>query len=203
MSSLSFFASTDDLRELIRFVFDETDLRVFEAYSRVNHELREFRNLEELDRERPTDSSHGRLHLRMFSPSVTQGPEIVEFELTESAGGGVRRKVEDPSQIQIVQQGVREVAAGEALFPSDIANWNEKGAYQRSAYPDEQLEQIDWRELERLSRRLIYRIRKKMAVAKFNGQPILPDVYRQMENGLKLWCSASLVDLQSDKVERL
>jgi hypothetical protein len=34
---VSFFAARDDLVELIRFVYAETDCRVFEAYSLPDH----------------------------------------------------------------------------------------------------------------------------------------------------------------------
>jgi len=63
MASTQFFATSADVHELLEWLFRETDVRVFEAYSRINHDLREFRSMEELRREDPAAASHGTLHL--------------------------------------------------------------------------------------------------------------------------------------------
>jgi len=203
LATLHFYATSDDLRNLLQFVYTETDFRVFEAYSRVNHDLREFIDLTDFDRERPADASHGKLHLDLISPSVSDGPEIIQFKLNESAGGGIRSRVQDPSAARIVEGGIRRDIEGKPLYWTDFAHWSEKGARQRANYSDERLDQINWRELERLSRRLVRQIKVKVAVAKYHSRPILPDAFRQMESGLNLWRGPGLLDKHSEEITRL
>ena len=48
MASIDFYALKDDIRQLVYFIFEETDLRVFESYSEYDKELREFRSFDDL-----------------------------------------------------------------------------------------------------------------------------------------------------------
>jgi hypothetical protein len=48
MASVDFYALRDDIRALIHFIFEETDIRVFESYSDYDAELREFSSYDEL-----------------------------------------------------------------------------------------------------------------------------------------------------------
>src|SRR5436309_13201002 len=48
MASIDFYALKDDIRQLVYFIFEETDLRIFESYSEYDKDLREFRSYEEL-----------------------------------------------------------------------------------------------------------------------------------------------------------
>ena len=169
----------------------------------MNKELREFRDLSEFDLERPADASNGRLHLLLVSPSVSSGPEIVRYELNESAGGGIRYRVQDPSAARIVEGGIRDDIEGEPLYWTEFAHWSEKGAWQRSNFSDEALEQIHWRELERLSRRIQRQISVKLAAAKHRSRPILQDAYLEMRDGLKLWIGPGLLDIDSSDIQQL
>lgn len=48
MAGAGFFAVDDDQRAPVDFLFAETDVRSFEAYSRFGEELREFKSFDEL-----------------------------------------------------------------------------------------------------------------------------------------------------------
>ena len=48
MPSIDFYAVTADIRGLIHAILEETDLRIFESYSRYDMELREFRSYDQL-----------------------------------------------------------------------------------------------------------------------------------------------------------
>lgn len=200
MASIYFYATSADLGEVLEFLFKETDLRVFEAYSRVNHEVREFRSIEDLRTRDPAAASHGKLHLRLCSPSVTSGPTFRRFELNPEIGGGYRFSVEDPSIIRIVEGGIRNDIEQEPLYWSEIANWNEAGARQRSSHPDADLDQINWPELARLSSRIQRFIRGKLAAASFGSRPILRHAFSAMATGLKLWRGPGLLATDSPEI---
>lgn len=187
MASIYFYATRTDLLEVLEFLFAETDVRVFEAYSRLNQTVREFGSIEDLRAQDPAAASHGKLHLRLCSPSVTSGPAFRRFELNPGVGGGYRFSVEDPSIIRIVEGGIRSDIEQEPLYWSEIANWNEAGARQRSAYSDADLDQINWQELVRLSSRIQRFIRSNLTAASFGTRPILRHAFEEMAVGLKVW----------------
>jgi hypothetical protein len=200
VASHHFYATRDDLHELLEFVYSQTDSRVFEAYSRINHEAREFRSLDDLRQQDPAAASHGKLHLRLCSPSVTTGPTFSRFELKAEVGGGYRVSVEDPSIIRIVEGGIRKDIAQAPLYWTEIASWNEAGARQRSLYSKAELDRIDWRELARLSNRIWRFIKDKLGVASLGPRPILRHTFSAMECGLKLWRGPGLVEAGSPEI---
>jgi hypothetical protein len=197
-----FYATPNDHREIVRFVYEETDCQVFEPYSRVNKELRSFGDLEEFDLERPAEASHDRLFLHFISPTVTPGPAIERYELNESAGGGYRYRIDQAGVISLQEGAIRKDIEGEPLDWSDIGHMSERGAWQRSNWPDEMLEQVNWRELERVSRKIRYHISNRLAVAKHRSKPILQDAFRQMRDGLNLWVGPGLRNIESDEIHR-
>ena len=201
MASIYFYATRTDLLEVLEFLFAETDVRVFEAYSRVNHEVREFSSIEDLRTQDPAAASHGKLHLRFCSPSVTTGPTFRRFGLNPEVGGGYRFSVEDASVIRIVEGGVRNDIEQEPLCWSEIANWNEAGARQRSSYSAADLDQINWSELVRLSNRIQRFIRGRLAAATFGTRPILRHAFQEMAAGLKLWRGPGLLAVGSHEIE--
>src|SRR5688500_15610156 len=85
MANLDFYAVKDDIRALMHFIFEETDVRVFESYSECDQELREFRSYRELDSAFDVGvDPHGNGHcvlLQLWSPSVTQDVAISRIEL--------------------------------------------------------------------------------------------------------------------------
>ncbi len=200
MASLQFYATPNDHREIVRFVYEETDCQVFEPYSRVNEELRCFANLQSFDSENPAEASHGLLYLALISPSVTSGPVIQKYKLNESAGGGFRYKIAQPGVISLQEGGIKDIE-GSPLDWSDIGHWSEKGAWQRSSFPDAMLEAVNWKELERVSRKVRYHISNRLAVAKHRSRPILSDAYLKMRDGLCIWIGPGSHDIESGEIQ--
>lgn len=123
---------------------------------------------------------------------MTSGPTIRRYELVPEVGGGYRFTVEDPAAIKIGESSITEKDGEKLLLPSNLLCWNEAGARQRSFYSDAQLDEIDWRELERLSSRMSRFIRGNLAVAKLGSYPILRHAYSAMADGLKLWIGRAI-----------
>lgn len=200
MASLLFYATPKDHRDIVRFVYEETDCQIFEPYSRVNEELRRFADLRDFDVENPAVASHGRLYLALISPSVTSGPEVQQYELNKSVGGGFRYKIQEPGVISLQEGGIKSIEGG-PLDWSNIGHWSEKGAWQRSTFSAEMLKEVNWKELERVSRKVRYHISNRLAVAKHRSKPILSDAYRQMGEGLTLWVGPGLQDIEFSEIE--
>lgn len=198
MAQLDFFALRDDIESVIKYVFDETDCRVFEAYSRPGFELREFTSLTALPDSDYLDANGGRYFLRLISRSADCDPILREFTLTKT--GQQRFKVEAPAMFQITQ-GDRLNTARDALSWSIYSHWNEAGAKERSYYSDDVLDAVDWRAMRRVSGRIYRFIKNRLAVAKVDHRPVLPCAFSEIDNGLTLWRGPGIVDRTSEKLQ--
>lgn len=198
MAQLDFFALRKDIESVVEYIFDETDCRVFEAYSRPGHELREFNNLEALRDSDHLEANHGRYFIRVISRSVNCDPIFNEFTLTKT--GQKRFDVEAPPMFQITQGHTLDDADG-ALYWSVYSHWNEAGAKERSYYPDEVLDAVDWKAVRKVSGRIYRFIKNKLAVANVGPRPVLPCAFKAMDNDLTLWRGPGIVDRSSGELQ--
>jgi hypothetical protein len=198
LAQLDFYALTSDIEQVLAFVFDQTDCRVFEAYSRPGHQLREFPTLNDLRDSDFLETNHGRYFVRLLSRSINVDPIIREFTLTKT--GQLRQEVNSPGMFQIVE-GHRIDIENDALSWSTFGHWNEAGAKQRSSYPDDLLEAVDWKMVRRVSGQIQRHIKNKLAVAKIRTRPVLPAAYEGLNDSLTLWAGPGIVDKSSDRLE--
>ena len=198
MAQLDFFALRSDIERVLAFVFDQTDCRVFEAYSRPGHKLREFENLSDLRESDFLEANHGRYFVRLLSRSVGVDPIIREFTLTKT--GQFRQEVNSPGMFQIVEGHLIDTE-NDALSWSTFGHWNEAGAKQRSNYPDDLLEAVDWKTMRRISGQIQRHIKNKLAVAKIRTRPVLPAAFEGLSDSLTLWAGPGVVDRSSDRLE--
>jgi len=86
---VDFYAAKDDLLDLIRFLFGETDCRVYESFSHHDRDLREFRTVDEVAGAYPLgEDSHGHgtaALLSLWSPSAGGEPRVERIELSRPA----------------------------------------------------------------------------------------------------------------------
>ena len=197
---LDFYALRDDIEQVLAFVFDETDCRVFEAYSRPGHKLREFLTLSELRESDYLEANHGRYFVRLLSQSINADPIIREFTLTKT--GQFRQEVNSPGMFQIVE-GHRLRFKNDALNWSTFGHWSEAGAKQQSHYPDDLLESIGWEAMRRVSEKIQRHIKSTLAVAKLRTRPILPAAHEGLSVNLTLWAGPGVVDKSSDYLEAI
>lgn len=182
MASIDFYALGDDIRGLVHFIFEDTDLRIFESYSQYDAELREFRSFDELSAAFSLGSdAHGHGHavlLQLWSPSVMPRVEFERIAL-KVAGHSFRYCISGVGLIQLYFGGEHEGI----ITDSHYGHWSEAGARQRAAGD---VDAVDWSALSRLSGRIQRHIRSRMAVAKVRGRPILPAAFAALQRGLGL-----------------
>ena len=198
MAQLGFYALRSDIELVLEFVFDQTDCRVFESYSRPGHELREFTSLDSLRESDFLESNHGRYFLRLVSRATNCDPIVREFALTKT--GQKRQEINGPGMFQI-NEGHRLDTQENALNWSTFGHWNEAGAKQRSNYSDDQLEACDWKGMRRVSGQIQRHIKNKLAVAKIGTRPVLPGAFTNLDNSLTLWAGPGVVSKASDRLE--
>jgi hypothetical protein len=127
------------VRQLLSFAFDEEHCRLFESYSAVGQEVREFTKLAELEATIALEATPTDPHLlSLWSPSVMPRPTIRTITLKRPAGG-MRQVVEGCGlfQLQIGSARNGEVTEGQ------LGYWTEAGAKGRcTVVPGP--ESVDW-----------------------------------------------------------
>ena len=183
MAQLNFFAITSDIELVLEFVFEQTDCRVFEAYSRPGCELREFTNISQLRESDFLDANHGRYFLRALSRGVGIEPIVKEFTLDKT--GEKRQSIDAPAMFQVVQGGPA-ITESNAIRSSTFSHWNEAGAKQRSVYTDDLLNRTNWKHMRLVSGQTHRHIKNKLAVARLHSQPVLPGIFHALGDTLHL-----------------
>ncbi len=187
MANLNFFAAESDQTALATFLFSSTDVRVFESYSEYGQELREFRSLDELAAVFPLgQDKHGNgtaALLQLWSPSVMKDLEIERIALRPECCGGhtFRYCIKGGALIQLYLGGVHE----RVVTKSHFGHFSEKGASKWGLDGG-----VNWHELKTLSNKIQYHIRKRLAVAKVPGCPVLPQAYELAQSGYALKLAA-------------
>jgi hypothetical protein len=194
MANLDFYAVTDDLRSLMQFVFNETDIIAYELSSEHNDELRAFRSLSELEKVFILGSPHS-IFLQLWSPTVMAEPVIRRIDMMALPGRPFRYGVEGVGLMQLYLGGVRD----QMIFHTHFGHWNEAGARRRSMYS---VDDCDWRALSRLSGRIQRYVRGRLAFAKLYSCPVLHHAYACVQNGFSLSYGLNIHCAQSQDIIR-
>jgi hypothetical protein len=185
--NLDFFAAETDQRAVLNFLFSATDVRVFESYSEYDADLREFRSTAELAAAFPIGADpHGNgsaALLQLWSPSVMRELTIERFALNPAACDGhtFRHCITGGALMQLYFGGVHSRVVTKSHF----------GHQSRVRAQKWDMDQgINWESLKTLSNRIQYHIRKRLAVAKVPGCPVLPQAYELARSGYALKLAA-------------
>lgn len=188
MASLDFFATRTDQKAIMDFLFTSTDVRIFELYSELGQEIREFRSFDELDaafRIGIDQFGNGMaIHLQLWSPSVENGPSIERVNLNPAKcrGHTFRYSFGGWASIQLYFGGLYE----QIITRSHLGHNTEIRA-RNWGYMDG----VDWIALRKLSNKIQYHIRNRLAAARVPGRPVLAEAYGYARDGYELKESAN------------
>ena len=174
MANLDFYALGDDLRMLLRFIYDETDVVAYELASEFDREARRFASLAELEAVFELGAYRAG-HLQLWSPSVMARPVIRRINL-KVPGHSFRYAVEGAGLIQLDLDGQRDGV----IYHTHFGHWSEAGARQRSMHS---ADDCNWRALGQLSGRIQRYIRGKLATAKLHARPVLYHAFNAVQSG--------------------
>ena len=178
MAQLDFIAVDQDFYEAMQFVFSETDLIVYEAFSRIDHEIRRFTSVAEIAAT-AGDRKAGGFLLNAWSPVVMKAPFFKNIKLMPEVG--VHRTTVGGAGVMQFQQG--HIERGRLHF-SSFSHWNEAGARGRGI-PG--AEEVDWAAMRRISGRIHRHLRNKLAVASIRSAPVLTHAYAALGPDLSIW----------------
>jgi hypothetical protein len=177
MANLDFYALEEDQRKLVRFLFDETDVVIYELYSEFDRTIRCFRSLAELEAVF-TLGVYQAAYLQLWSPSVMVEPVIRRIELAASTRHTFRYAVGGSGLIQLYLDGMKEGV----IHHTHYGHWNEAGARRQSIHF---ANDCDWRALSKLSGRIQRHIRG-LAVARLRSRPVLRHALAAVQDGAAL-----------------
>jgi hypothetical protein len=196
MATLRFYALGDDARQLLEFLYSETDVVVYELASRPNSDLRRFDSVAELA-ETYELGGYQTVHLQLWSPSVTTAPVIERIEVTKVQEPYFRYGIRGVGLIQLYFDGLKDGAIHYSCF----GHWSEAGAKQRSTLPTSN---CDWGALAKLSGKIQRRIQGTLAAAKFRACPVLHQAFAMLQRGHGLWFpGATIHHADSPLIQRI
>jgi hypothetical protein len=196
--NLDFFAAEADQRAVLDFLFSSKDVRVFESYSEYDAELREFRSTDELAAAFPLGTDpHGNgqaVPLQLWSPSAMREPTIERFPLNPAKckGHAFRHRIDGGGLMQLYLGGV----CGRVVTMSHFGHQSQVRA--RTWGVDQG---VDWESLKKLSNRIQYHVRTRLAAGKVPGRPVLPQALELARSGYALKLATQTpwaFELQSD-----
>jgi hypothetical protein len=199
MAQLDFYANSGDILDVLDYMFEMSPMKLFEAYSRKDHEIREFKSVKDILESSHIEDNHGAIFVRGWWESVTSKPYVKKFELNPSVGK-FRHSLEGVGTFQLLQ-GRTDVLVENSLRLSSFTHWNEKGAHQRAHYSDCDIIEVDWAEFKCLSGKLHRQLRNKIPRAKLFKRPILNGAYSDLESGGKLFGQPGIYSLGSEEIE--
>jgi hypothetical protein len=199
MAQLDFYANSSDILEVIDYMFELSPMKLFEAYSRNDHEIREFKSSEDILRSSHIEDNLGVIFVRGWWESVTSNPSVRNINLNPSIGK-FRQSLEGVGTFQLLQGKPHDLAAN-ALNLSRFTHWNEKGAVQRSIYSDSDVGEVNWSEFKSLSGKLHRHVRNKIFKAKLFKRPILHGAYSDLEDDGKLFGQPGVYAMGSAEIE--
>lgn len=176
---MRFYAIDDDIKQIFKYIFEETDLEVYESYSVPDMELRKFLSVNEVMEKISQDI--GLSLLSLYSPKFGGKFNIKKINLNSEYcnGATLRYMCEGWGFIHLHFGKVRD----ERLDKSDTSVNSEKRAYGwYSTCPQFGNPALwNWDLVRSATRKLEYRI-KKLSVKKYYNDPVLPSAV-----GLDKW----------------
>jgi hypothetical protein len=188
MANLDFYAALEDHETLLVDLFQQGDLRIFESYSAFDCDLREFAEPRQiLDQLQQSEHPRQSVLLQVWAPSASQKVEVERFAVSvpgyrhrhRIAGWGLM-------QLYLSKETDKEIHA------SHFGHFNRRGAENRSEGSSSPLlnpgtaADWDWDQLQRISRRIQYRIRNRFSEMKVGSRPVLRGAARLMRGGHSL-----------------
>lgn len=179
----TFFATDVDLVQVWRWLFTVPGMKIFEAYSIPDKPNRWFDTWEEI----LAYLDGGGHSLAAWPATVGGKPRMdrITFDTNtqRKIGAKGRAALLSPATIKVRRNNEQNGC----LASASIGYWTEKGARQRSIYPVEFLDEIDWKQFRSIAGN-IERLVAKSAPAKMRSYSVMPDAFTRYSNGeIMLW----------------
>jgi hypothetical protein len=176
MPNIDFYAAGRDFTEVLDYVFEKSECRVFESYSPYGKSIAEFRSAVDLSERYPIGTCTGTAHsvlLQLVPPSGFNQFKIRRMSLDPKAckGHTFRYAIEGWGLIQLYLGGTGPAGLvhSHSAHNSEARATKWVGARPNAGSP----EFWDWREITSISSALNRFVRNKLSVYKLGSRPVL------------------------------
>jgi hypothetical protein len=181
--NMTFFGTDTDIAQVWRWVLEFPGMKLFEDHSRPDQPNRWFDTWEQVQNSQDVQI----WGLAAWSESIGGRPRIEQIVFNERTQQRLdakgRTALHSPASIKIGRNNDQNGC----LASGGIGCWTEKGARQRSIFPEEFINEVDWASLQSVLRKVQRQIAKS-APAKLRSYPIMSDAFALLSDGrIKLW----------------
>jgi hypothetical protein len=182
-----FYADKIDKLEILEYIFDETDLRVFDLGSIPGERICEYTSANEINEKFDLENGGSNsLTFQLWTSRFKAQPVFRKIELNpkNSKEPTFRYSTDGWGLIQLYFGGIKN----QELNRSHIGHFNEKGALKLEGINlvNGKVSNWDWKEIEVTSRKLKYQIHNRLTVKKLGSFGILNGADKLEKQGIKL-----------------
>ena len=178
-----FYADKTDKLAVIDFIFNETDLQVFDLSSPYGQNIYQYNSSDEISAK--FDLVNGN-NFQLWSPRHKGAPIFNKVDLDPKRCGGhtFRYSTEGWGMIQLYFGGVKNGI----LSLSHIGHFGEKDAakWEGTNKLNGSIKDWEWTEVQATSKKLKQYIRNKLAIRKLGILDILPGANKLQQQGIEL-----------------
>jgi len=183
-----FFANKSDKASLLNFIFDQTDLKMFDLSSPFGEEIGEYKSTSEI--ESKFDLEHGGQFSLTFQMWTRRfGADLffrkVELDPKYCDGHTFRYSTDGWGLIQLYFGGLKE----NVLSHSHLGHLTEKRAlkWQDANLLNGRVDRWNWTEIKHTSMQLKNYLHKSLAVRNVGAYGVLPGADNLSKSGIQLW----------------
>jgi len=183
----NFFANKADKLELLEFIFKETDLQVYDLSSAYGQETFQYKNVNEISSKFDLDNGDKfAVTFQLWTPRHKGKPIFRKIDLDPKRcdGHAFRYSTEGWGLIQLYFGGIKN----NELSQSHIGHFNKSGALknENSTAFNGKVNDWDWTEIQKTSRKLKNQIQNKLATRKIGNIGVLSGADKLEQLGIKL-----------------
>jgi hypothetical protein len=169
-----FFADKADKLKILDYIFNETDLQVYDLGSPYGQEICEYKSIEEISSKFDLDNGDKfAVTFQLWSPRHKGKPLFRKIDLDPKRCNGhtFRYSTDGWGLIQLYFGGLKN----NELNQSHFGHFNESGALKNesSTALNGKVNDWDWSEIQATSRKLKYQIHNKLATRKIGSFGVL------------------------------
>jgi len=176
---------------LLEFIYAETDCRVFESYSKFDQNLQEFASTEQLlsayDIGQDPHGNGYAVLLQLWSPSVSSRVKIERIALIPEKCDRhtFRYNIEGWGLMQLYLGGEKDRLITNSHFGHN--SLKRAQAWEPTGIDDlGPVSEWDWDLLMKISRKIQYHVKKRLAASKTSSRPILQGANRKLAGGYSI-----------------
>ncbi|MBV4357597.1 hypothetical protein [Pinibacter aurantiacus] len=182
-----FFAEKEDKLNILDFIFNDTDLHVYDVSSAPDQQISEYKTSEDISSKFDlTNGAKFSVTFQLWSPRHNGKPTFRRISLDPKHCNGhtFRYATDGWGLIQLYFGGLKN----NQLNLSHIGHFSEKGAlkWQDEKSLNEPVSAWDWKEIAATSRKLKNHIHNKLAIKKIGSLGVLPGAEKLELQGVEL-----------------